>query len=338
MTKNNTKVIIDDLKLRYIRMKKPIKINNYLETNQLFYRINNQSQPIIIQTPRLYLPFGLSQGYQSEKYYLNMVLDTSMNSEKIKDFQKLINNIDKYFQDGFENYKFKKTIRNSRDNFYPPSIKTKISKKTPPQIFDSYEQPQKLDYIVPGSWISGLLYLQQIWINQQENIAGLTWYILQAKVKTPVPVLGNICLIEDDWSQETLCSICHSKVVKTKCVEPIIEAEPLPEEYQKYLKMLKLGIPMLAIIQRCQMDDLDPEVLIDYQKNQGRKSDQNNASASKKIAPFLNQIKKPQSNGLGASFLKDIGKVKLNQPKEIDKSDESESESDPKRFKISMQD
>jgi hypothetical protein len=197
------------------------------------------------------------------------------------EFIKQINLIDSHFKTEWANYRFNTTIRESKDQFYPPFIRTRIPKssnrssnqstiiqkknKIDLSVFDLSNSPKSIEYIIPGSWATSLLYLKHIWVNNVTYQVGLTWYILQTKVKTPIPQLpADHCLIDDPWLDETFCAICYSKVIREPAingVEEQDERDPIPPEYEKYLKMLKLGIPILPVIQRCQMDGLDPEYL-----------------------------------------------------------------------------
>lgn len=273
------------LKISNVSIKVP---NSQIEIFPITYRNNNR--PLLIQTPRLYLPFGLSStssftdqkndhndkdtedNSKNEKYHLHLSLE-SPETPEIKKFQDQIVKIDKFCHQEYDNYQLNPSIRQNRDRFYPPFIRTKIKQnkrnQNPSfQLYDLFNQSQTLDYIIPGCWATSIIHLKHLWVNNSSWQVGLTWYVLQTKVKTPIPLFpSDRCLIDDPWEDETFCSICYAKVVKKPCVQGVSEEdipehhEPLPEEYQKYTKMLKLGIPMLAIIQRCQMDGLDPELL-----------------------------------------------------------------------------
>lgn len=250
-------LLLEDLNFKSFRIKSPQMIDRNFKTQELTYLIDQKKLPVIIRTPRLYLPFGLSKAYQSDdKWTLNLTFKNS--DQKTEKFKREIEKLDHYFSKGFSHYSYYPSLRQNDDRFYPPYLRAKISSILPCQVYDIYSKQQDLNYIVPGSWATCLLYLKHVWINEIDNLVGLSWFVLQAKVKTPVPIL-NTCLINDDWSKETLCAICHDKVVKETCVQGVVE--PIPDGYEKYFKMLKLGIPILAVIQRCQMDEKDPEVI-----------------------------------------------------------------------------
>lgn len=249
-----------------LQLEKLVISSHATKINQIYlYEINYQSEPLLIQTPRMYLPFGVSKSYDQEnKYQLNLSLF------QLETFQQKISQLDKYFTTRYPDYQLVSSIRQNEDKFYPPYLRTKLS--FPIQVYDVFGEPQTIDYLVPGSWTTNIIYLKHLWINEIDDLMGLSWYTLQTKVKTPTPILPpNRCLIDDDWQNETLCAICYSKVVRQTVVPGVIDnnnnssllsQDPeMPVEYEKYTKMLKLGIPLLAVIQRCQMDGRDPEIL-----------------------------------------------------------------------------
>jgi len=304
---------LDYIKLKVRKTGHPI--GNHIHLHEITYH----RKPLIIQTPKYYLPFGVSKSYQSnssdkEKYHI----DHSIRKTTTYDpFPSFIEEVDKQISQQLNellnsgskklaktntnrkqmpkisvkscevNVKPKKDIklspslRHSEDSFYPPKLRTKIDSQIHLQVYDIYGAPQSQDYIVPGSWAKSLIYLKNVWYSTQTGEGGLTWYILQTKVETPVPIL-NKCLIEDEsWDGERLCSICYSKILKaspkvrneeqTSNKAPVFPPPPppLPKDklkvmpsrptgYEKYFKMLKLGIPIVAVIQKCQMDGFDP--------------------------------------------------------------------------------
>ncbi len=252
---------LSKIDLNKIKIKNSILFNNIKIQN-----IHYDHKPLMIQTPHLYLPFGLSTSYHYEdKYVLNLaIVQTNRKhlkfQEDIFDFEQFLQSISESSQFISESSQFLNSIKQPDDHFYPPCLKTKIHHNVPLQVFDIYTQVQKLNYIIPGSWCTAIIHPKHLWFNQDLNQYGVTWYILQAKVRPPIPIL-NKCLIEDDFSNETLCSICYTKILKDETEDLMMISNQIPEEYQKYSKMLKLGIPLLAVIQKCRMDGLDPEIL-----------------------------------------------------------------------------
>tara|TARA_R100001163_G_C5068402_1_gene208651 strand:+ start:673 stop:2016 length:1344 start_codon:yes stop_codon:yes gene_type:complete len=316
----------------------PIKVpNSKFEIYPISYKSRNR--PLLIQTPRLYLPFGLSNvslltqaldeanntdnndqnnnSYKNNsnnnnsnnnnsnnnqhsnfknrktsksrsnqaRYFLHLSLDEP-ESKSVKTFIETMSSIDNHLHKEWGNYNFSESIKIPTDRFYPPFIKAKIPSnnnkynKMNYQVFDLFNSPRPIDYIAPGSWATSILYLKHLWVNGATCQVGLTWYVLQSKVKTPIPELPSKCIIDDPWDDETICAICHKKVIKESVIKGVDddknsnsdkqskkELPPLPQEYEKYTRMIKLGIPMLAIIQRCQLDGLDPEVLRNRHKS-----------------------------------------------------------------------
>lgn len=309
----------------------PIKIpHSHIELYPITYQ--NKNRPLLIQTPRLYLPFGLSKSSFSDQddqneedsskstqtstrtnYQLHLSLE-SPSSNIMEPFINQLNQIDQLLHEEYSNYTLQPSIRQPRDKFYPPFLRTKIKPKNF-QIFDLFNQPQKLDYIIPGCWSTSIIHLKHLWVNNTTCQVGLTWYVLQSKVKTPLPLFpADRCLIDDPWENETFCSICSAKVIKQPAVQGVDEPdeepdeepeeyEPLPPEYEKYTRMLKLGIPILAVIQRCQLDGLDAEMLRNRHGRRITKAISNIPQSSLPPPPpmpnhLLSEIKKPKKSPL----------------------------------------
>jgi hypothetical protein len=274
-----------ELDLDKIQIRGKISSNNDFSLQDVEYR----GRPLLIQTPNLYLPFGLSSSYgDSDRYSLNLGMIQSDGKHII--FQKELDQFDQHFKE-LEELKdsYQGSVKQNEDLFYPPCLKAKVHPQIALQVYDVYGKIKDLNYVIPGSWGMAILCPKYLWtkrsaplsaslnasLSSEQNsqaVSGLTWYVLQLKVRPPIPLLDK-CLIDDHGSlqNETLCSICYHKIVKsdsftlraldeqTNLQEE--EEEDWPSSYQKYQKMLKLGIPILAVIQKCQMDGLDPEVL-----------------------------------------------------------------------------
>lgn len=294
MNDNSIKILSQqEIKTEYIRTSKKSKnINQKIFIYDINYRPKIHDQFLLLQTPKLYLPFGISKSYDNdEKNQLHLSFQDADN--KMKDFINLITQIDQHFQETYPFYQMMSSIKQNEDKFYPPYLKVKIPNINQGfQVYDVFNNPQKLEYLVPGTWLTSIIYLKHLWVNDQENIMGLGWYILQTKAKIPMPIL-NHCIIDDDWEQETLCAICYSKIVKQPIIPNQSEQphQPIPEGYETYVHMLKLGIPLLAVIQKCQMDGMDPEVL--HQHKRGYKS---NNQINNQTNNNLNQIDEGSNN------------------------------------------
>ena len=258
---------LDKITIEQIKLKSPINST---------YDILRQPDktPFLIQTPNLYLPFGVSQQYgQCLKIAIHR--QQSQFRNQLERFEQLI--YEKFFQKtktGTSSIEYSPSCKQGEDLFYPPTMPVKIHPQAPPLINDIYEDKQDLSYILPGSWATLILCPKHLWYREEK--IGITWYLIEARVRTPVPIIKQ-SLIRETWGDETLCSICYKKIFKSQGfpMRPTTteshshsysnhnsnSTPPIPPEYQKYTKMLKLGIPLLAVIQKCQIDGLDPEIL-----------------------------------------------------------------------------
>lgn len=182
-----------------------------------------------------------------------------------------------YYKYPKSDYYFLHSVKSNDDRFYPPFIKTKYNTL---QIFDILNNKQNIDYLLPGSYISSLIQPKSVWIRLSTNEIGITWYIHQIKIKQPLPIL-NECLLEID--NNNLCYNCCQKIGGNKypplshTLSPPPPPPPPPPplssssslisninlNYLKYFKMLKMGIPLIAVKQKCQLDGLDTKYLDD---------------------------------------------------------------------------
>ena len=242
---------------------------------------------LLLQTPNLYLPFGLSQQWGHEDrcclkaaFYANnkshQVFKCSL--ERFEDL--LLNKLNTVINSTVNNnsgidHDFSPSIKQGEDLFYPPSLTVKVHPQVKPNIRDVYGEAQKLSYILPGSWATMVICPKHVWINSTTfpPKVGITWYLVEARVRTPIPILQRSLIQISSQDDETLCSICYQKILKTDGFSMVAKSTdnsplpPLPPDYQKYARMLKLGIPLLAVIQKCQMDYKDPEVLRNHDRN-----------------------------------------------------------------------
>ena len=285
---NNIKIIPwEEIKTKFIRTSNKSKnITKNIFIYDINYHTRTHAQFLLLQTPKLYLPFGVSKTYENdERNQLHLSFQ-----DQNKEFIDIINNIDKYFIECYPDYQLMNSIKQNEDKFYPPYLKVKIPNITKGfQVYDVFNNSQKLEYLVPGTWLTSLIYLKHLWINEQDNIMGLGWYILQTKAKIPIPILDH-CIINDDWENETLCAICYSKILKQP-LNSSPEILPIPEGYENYIHMLKLGIPLLAVIQKCQMDGMDPEVLHKHKRGYSKSNNNNNPPLPPPLPKFNNQTK-----------------------------------------------
>lgn len=223
------------IKLNCIKLKKPIcSTNNYYK---IFIKHNNKN--LVIQTPTLYLTFGITQ------MGINKYIDVSLfeNDNEIKEFRDSIFRFNEFIQRRIANSKsilFSKKKLTFYDNFKP---KTSIYDERLRLCLNDYicyfnENKEKIGHnsIKAKDHVKLLICPSYIWINEEKY--GIYWEVLQLKVyKLYVPT--SYSFKDDD---ESVKLINH----------PV---------YGKYFDLLKKGVPKQAIKNKLIALNLDPGII-----------------------------------------------------------------------------
>lgn len=272
----------------------------------------NKNEKVIIQTPKMKIPFNLLEKnicilfdektihfYNFIKYLDDIIL-------------KLIN-IKKNIW--FKNLEYKPSILEYKQKKF---MSLNLQKKNNEYIFDVYdEQHSKISIksLEKDNEIILIIQLDYLWLNNDK--IGCHWNVLQIKKYNSLNF--NKCLIIDD----------------------IPKAPPLTpkknSENEKYLKMLKMGIPVLAVKNNMIRDGKDINIInkLPEDKENFILSLNNQFATKKKLIPstkdllnMKNVLKKPEikikikkkDNGNGfAPSLDDITNMK-NTLKKIDRT------------------
>jgi hypothetical protein len=133
--------------------------------------------------------------------------------------------------------KFTNSIKKS-SNVYPDRLRLSI--KDDILVFNENKTIIDFDYIQPKMYVKILIHPESIWTNEESF--GITWNVLQLKLYTKL-ILNTYSFIDDEPS--------NTKYQKYK-------DDP---KYQKYFKMIKMGIPLDAIKLKMICDNLDPNIL-----------------------------------------------------------------------------
>ena len=157
---------------------------------------------LLFETPWMDAPFGICQ-YNNEKdknegkYHLDLSFNGYIYDVEIKNFYRVITNIDNFiinFIDNYQdclgitkkgNYKYNNQIRYNKNNpKYPPTIKLKIFEQNT-KIVDLYGKDVNNfnEYIQPNSKVQALIRCNGLW--SYENKWGVSWKVCKLVVKNP---------------------------------------------------------------------------------------------------------------------------------------------------------
>jgi hypothetical protein len=145
-------------------------------------------------------------------------------------------------------------------------------------VFDQSKQKKDIEYIIPGSGSYNIIMLQNLW--QKGPKMGLNWVLLQTKIYHPIMHLDQYLILDPDEENPKLHYHSfpeHTKIMNNVPNAPSVSttipvAPPLnvnKEEhpiYGKYIKMKRMGIPMVAIQLKLQTDGINmQDFLLFYQ-------------------------------------------------------------------------
>ena len=271
---------------------KVLKSNNIVIDNILFkkrisvgtkifkYPIKYLGDDLIIQTPILYLPFGIykcgNKSYLNASF-LNVTVDKEMAHYKQiiqKLNNKVISHISKINKD--KKLEFVDSIKKSTE-LYPDRMRFNLQEDI--LIFSDKKKLLEFDYLKAKSYTKFLVSPMNIWLNESKY--GITWQILQIKLY-PQTILNTYSFIDDDEPKN------ENNINKYK-------SHP---QYQKYFKMISCGVPKDAVKHKMIVDNLDPSVL-DNNQNESFKSITNVTETRHKLT---NSLTNSLSNSLSNLF------------------------------------
>jgi hypothetical protein len=242
---------------------KILKSNNITIDNILFkkrisvgtkifkYPIKYLGEDLIIQTPILYLPFGMytcgNKSYINASF-LNVSVDKDMAEYKYI-IKQLNNKVIKFISNIYkkDNLSFVDSIKQSTE-LYPDRMRFNLQEDI--LIFSDKKKLLDFEYLKAKSYTKFLVSPVNIWLNETKY--GITWQILQIKIY-PQTILNTYSFIDEDSDGKQITNVNKYK------------SHP---QYQKYFKMLSCGVPKDAVKHKMIVDNLDPNVLdIDNSSN-----------------------------------------------------------------------
>ena len=289
-----------DIDIPSIIFKKKKKINRELSLIPIKYKHNNNKLDFIIQTPRLYIPFGINT--YRDKNYISLSFRNYEYDREIKTFLKTIkqlsNHIEEYIKYKWgHRYHFDNNIKEN-DNGFPPLLKITIPENV--NIFDDNRNTLVLDNITPKIECNGIIYLSHIWKNNKRF--GLTWKLLQLKVY-PIKIFSGYAFLDDLPNKPIENKPNNIPIVANTNNGLLMKDHPV---YNKYFKMLKYRIPISSIKSKLKMANLD-ENIIDLDPEQPIPSHLDNSQSNDELnfqeinlqtVSFLEKIKKDKSDNV----------------------------------------
>ena len=218
-----------------INIKKKLKYSEHCTLIPIKY--NNDD--LIIQTPKMYIPFGEKFVYNNKnKKYVDISFLNIENDNNIKIFYNNLNIIfDKI--NNFYKYDVDDIIKKYNKN---DLLRLKITKK----ILIYNQKRENIDKIINNTYGSFIIHLYGLWL--MNDTLYFHWELLQCKLDIPI-YLSEYSFIDD---VKPIFNKGKGKG-KGKCVPP---PPPPPLKIEsKYDKMIKMGIPKDAVLQKMRLEE-----------------------------------------------------------------------------------
>ena len=189
--------------------------------------------PFLIQTPQMFIPFGITQNEGGVKSHCTISFHNQENDELTLNLLKDLKNIQ---------IKIKDTYRDTlnvnpflKASIYSECMKLKINASS--KHYNN--QKCKINKIECFSYGSFIIHLSGLWIQGEQM--WFQWILIQSRIDDKLEI--------NDYA-----------FVDKKIPPP----PPLPKSFSsisKYHSMIKVGVPKHAVIQKMKQDQVDPHLL-----------------------------------------------------------------------------
>ena len=236
--------------------------NGKFKNLDLNYKLNDDNIDLIIQGPKMNIPFGISNFDDASNSYLDLSFGSL--SDDLQVFYDLIIGIGKKSKRkrnkwNITTQKFSDNIKNIDSRLYPPTLRVKIptlNNNYHFNVFDDRRNKLNFESIKPNLFCTPILHIKNVWIN--ETNYGLNIQLLQLKIHTS-KILEDYAFLEDDLTVND-----KNNFVNTTDSNPPLKDNPT---YSEYFKMLRLKIPKESVINKMRMDGHDDFSILDLDEN-----------------------------------------------------------------------
>jgi len=249
---------MDNIDVSKIKFKKKYYSSNSFSKVPIRYK----RQPLIIQTPKLYVPYDVRFYGYSKKKNIKCSICLSLSNHEIDktvcNFYHKLKEIEEVIKKRFKYKKIKKnkknknkhTVRQYRE-FKPIIRDTNLVKISIPfykenpmiKVYDQSKTEVDFDNIGPRIYSHSLICIESVWFFNEAY--GVTINLLQIRLEIP--------LLLEEYSFEDNCDKPQNK----------LRNDP---KYKKYFKMLDLKIPIFVVKQKMILAGHNPELLDDNYK------------------------------------------------------------------------
>ena len=224
---------------------KDINIKKFLKysDNYTLIPIKYKNNDLLIQTPKMYIPFGEKTLY--DKKYLDLSFQNIMNDKNIGLFYHNLETIHGKVLKLFHEYNVDDLIKTYNNTNL---LRLKITR----DILNYDNNQNIIDKIINNTYGYFIIHLKGLWLNNEGNIY-YYWELLQSKIDVPL-YLSEYSFIDD--LPKGYKGKGNGYKGKGKSIPPpppppqLIQPKPLT----KYDKMIKMGVPTNAVENKKKID------------------------------------------------------------------------------------
>ena len=285
----------------------------------------NKNQPILIKTPKLYMPFQ-PKFQSSDSGYLRLSFDNLKIDRDVELFHIWIKSLEKHLHDSLSIDLKKKNLTSIIKQSHPYSDYFNINFDTNQlKIYNINLEPISVQDIKGKFYAYFVIQLSGMCYNTKQNNIRIVLDLIQFKLDNPKNAIQE-CLFLDE-------------IMETKKEINLVKSHP---KLASYIKMLNLGVPKFAVQQKMMItgtpseyldylesdiDDLPPQlkkILEEYSSNNS--NSETNSSTDSNVKSDEN-VKIPSGmsvlNSLNSLISSNLLQGGLNKLKKVEKDPES---------------
>ena len=259
--------IIND---KNINIKKKLKYSEKCTLIPIKYNNND----LIIQTPKMYIPFGEKFVYNNnKKKYIDISFQNINNDNNIQLFYDNLLLIYNKINNFYNGYNLDDIIKKYNKN---ELLRLKMSKDI--LIYD--QNKKVINEIIKNTYGNFIIHLQGLWL-MNDNLY-FHWELLQCKIDMPL-YLNKYSFIDD-------IKPVNSNINKGKGKDILSPPPPPPPSNPKYDMMIKMGIPKEAVLQKMRLEDTPKRINPSDLQNVTLKKTKINEKKKSNDMPYLTEL------------------------------------------------
>jgi len=259
--------IIND---KNINIKKKLKYSEKCTLIPIKYNNND----LIIQTPKMYIPFGEKFVYNNnKKKYIDISFQNINNDNNIQLFYDNLLLIYNKINNFYNGYNLDDIIKKYNKN---ELLRLKMSKDI--LIYD--QNKKVINEIIKNTYGNFIIHLQGLWL-MNDNLY-FHWELLQCKIDIPI-YLNEYSFIDD-------IKPVNSNINKGKGKDILSPPPPPPPSNPKYDMMIKMGIPKEAVLQKMRLEDTPKRINPSDLQNVTLKKTKINEKKKSNDMPYLTEL------------------------------------------------